>query len=48
MEVTSVRFIVSLCTEGATDVPADGGFLSDKGAEARYTIKGTRSIIIMV
>jgi len=30
------------------DVTADGDFLRAKGAAARYTIKGTRCIIIIV
>ena len=30
------------------DVPADGGFLRDKAAAARYKIKWTRYIIIIV
>jgi hypothetical protein len=30
------------------DVPADGGFLCDKAAAARYMFKGTRCIIITV
>jgi hypothetical protein len=44
----SVHFIVPFARELPQDVLADGGFLHDKAAAARYTIKGTRSMIIIV